>query len=139
MRVLRWLMARLDGPWAGRVVILIALALALPSLLSPPVLDEYAQAIKWRASGEQAGRGFLSDCFVFAHPSTNRREMEHGLGAWWVAPDLKIAFWRPLAATTHAIDLLLWPRSAVAMHLHSLLWFVGLLLALGALYRRFLP
>lgn len=135
MRLLKWFMARLSAPRAGRIVIATALVLALPALLSPLFIDEYVQAIKWRAEGIGS---FLNDCFVFATPAGNRAEMEHGYGAWWTAPDFKVAFWRPLSAATHAIDLSLWPGNAALMHAHTLLWFAALLAALHALYRRVL-
>lgn len=136
MRLLNWVMARLDGPGGRHRVIVLALVLAIPSLFAPLVADEHIQAIKWRTE-----RGsFLDSCFVFASgdSAANRREMEHGIGAWWMAPDLRVAFWRPLSAATHAIDLSLWPGNAVLMHCHTLVWFLALLIALNALYRRFL-
>ncbi len=137
MRLLKWLSVRLDRPRAGRWVIVLALVLALPALFAPLVADEHLQATKWRT---ERGR-FLERCFVFAsgERAANQRELEHGLGAWWTAPDLKVAFWRPLSAATHALDLALWPGHAVLMHAHSLLWFLALLVALNALYRRLLP
>jgi hypothetical protein len=127
-------MALLGRPKAGAAVIAIALLLSLPSLFSPLFIDEYVQAARWKA-----GLGsFLNNCFVFGAPAINRQEIEHTHGVWWTAPDFKIAFWRPLSAATHAVDLSLWPGNPVLMHLHTLLWFLGLLLALHALYRRFL-
>jgi hypothetical protein len=143
MRYLNWVMARLAGPRAKHLVILVALVLALPCLFSGFFIDEYVQAARWRASVDQVeGKGivdFLNDCFLFAggDHAAYQGEMEHGMVAWWQAPDWKIHFWRPLSAATHAIDLLLWPSSALLMHLHTLLWFLGLLYALYALYRRF--
>ena len=144
MGYLKWVMARLAGPRAGHAVIAIALVLAVPALFSGFFVDEYVQAARWRAALDHAGLAgigkFLNDCFLFAggDPAAHPREMEHGMVAWWQAPDLKVAFWRPISAGTHAIDLSLWPGNAVLMHLHTLLWFLGLLLALQALYRRFL-
>jgi hypothetical protein len=135
MRFLKWIMARLGGPRAGRAVIALAVVLGLPSLFSPLFIDEYVQAVKWKAAGVVR---FLNDCFVFATPAGNQAEMEHGYGAWWTAPDFKVAFWRPVSAATHAIDHALWPGNAVLMHVHTLLWFLALLLAVQALYRRFL-
>ncbi len=137
-------MARLAGPRAGHAVIVVALVLALPSLFSGFFIDEYVQAARWKASVDHFdGKGsvdFLNDCFLFAggDQAAYQREMEHGMVAWWQAPDWKIHFWRPLSASTHAIDLLLWPSNALLMHVHTLLWFLGLLYTLYALYRRFL-
>ncbi len=127
-------MVRFDRPRAAGAVIAIAMVLSLPSLFSPLFIDEYVQAARWKA-----GLGsFLNNCFVFGTPAINRWEMEHTHGVWWTAPDFKVAFWRPISAVTHAIDLSLWPGNSVLMHLHTLLWFLLLLLALRALYRRFL-
>lgn len=144
MRYLKWTMARLAGSRAERTVIVVALLLTLPSLFSGFFIDEYVQAARWRASIDHIdGKGlldFLNDCFLFAggKQALYQREMEHGMVAWWQAPDWKIHFWRPISAATHAVDLLLWPSSALLMHVHTLLWFLGLLCALDALYRRFL-
>jgi hypothetical protein len=142
MRFLNWVMRHLKGPWAGRVVIVIALALALPSIFSPFFIDEHVQAIKWKASqgqkGQPASGSILNDYFVFSDRKLNRQEMEQGLGAWWTAPDFQVAFWRPFSAASHVMDHILWPGNAVLMHLHTLLWFLALLIALNALYRRFL-
>jgi hypothetical protein len=144
MRYLKWLMARLEGPCAGRAVIAIALVLSLPSLFSPLVADDRIQASKWRASLDHAAqtdsRSILNDYFVFSSgdPAANRRAMEDDVGAWWMAPDWKLAFWRPLSAATHVLDQLLWPGNGALMHLHTLFWFCGMLYALYALYRRFL-
>jgi hypothetical protein len=132
---MKWLLRRLEGPRAGYAVIAIALALALPALFAKLFVDEYMQAVRWR---EGIG-SFINDCFVFAGSEADvRRELHDKLGAWWAAPDFKVAFWRPLTAATLAIDHLLWPRSSVLMHLHSLLWFAALLFALRALYGRLL-
>jgi hypothetical protein len=142
MRALRCFWARLQGRWAGRIVVLIALVLALPSIFSPLFIDEHLQTSKWNAwhghTERSRGKHILNDYFVFADQAENQREMEHGLGLWWTAPDFKIAFWRPLAAATHVVDHYLWPGNTVLIHLHGLLWFLALLVALNALYRRFL-
>jgi hypothetical protein len=144
MRYLNWVMARLAGHRAGHAVIVVALVLALPSLFSGFFIDEYVQAARWRAALDHAGVAgigkFLNDCFLFAggDHAAYQREMDHGMVAWWQAPDWKIHFWRPLSAGTHAIDLFLWPSNALLMHVHTLLWFLGLLYALYTLYRRFL-
>jgi hypothetical protein len=63
--------------------------------------------------------------------------LEEGVFGWWMAPDFRISFWRPLSSLTHVLDHLLWPRSSVLAHAHSMLWFAALLAVLGTLYRRF--
>lgn len=139
MRYLMWLSRRLEGRRGARAVIAVALALSLPALCAPLVADEHLQASRWR-DGRGGLGAFLNGCFVFASgdPAEGRARMER-LGAWWAAPDLRVAFWRPLSAATHALDLALWPGSAALMHAHSLLWLAALLAALAALFRRLLP
>ena len=135
MRTYSRLRSWLERPHASRAILLVALLLGTPSLASPLVMDEYAQLLHFRAGACT----FLRTAFVFAEPATRQRELEHGMGAWWAAPDLRIAFLRPLAAATQALDFTLWPRSVPLMHVHTLLWFAALLVAAGALFRRLLP
>lgn len=138
MRFLTWLTRRLEARWGAPAVIAVALVLALPSLFAPLVADEHLQASRWR--DRRSLVGFLGDCFVFASgdPAEGRARMEH-LGTWWAAPDFRVAFWRPLSAATHALDLALWPTSPALMHAHTMLWFAALLASLAALFGRLLP
>jgi len=133
MRWLKWVIARFGCPGARRVILAVALVLALPSLASPIVMDEYAQLLHYRQAREPDAPSFLNTAFVFADPANRQRDLE-SVGIWWMAPDLKIAFWRPLAAATQLIDFGLWPDSALLMHVHTLVWFAVLLLAIAALY-----
>lgn len=144
MRCLHWLIQRLSKPRAYRWVIAVALGLTLPSLLAGLFIDEYVQLSKWQQTVGQRGLGgigeFLNDCYVFisGDPTLRARELKDEVGAWWAAPTLKVAFWRPLSAATLALDYALWPTSAARMHLQTLAWFMALLAALHGLYRRLL-
>lgn len=137
MRLLGWLLPRLERRHAARWVVALGLFLAAPALAAPLVADEHLQAVRWRDEGLGA---FLADAFVFAsgEPAEARARTEH-IGTWWAAPDFRVAFFRPLSAATHALDLTLFPDGAVPMHAHTLLWLALLLALLGELYRRFLP
>ena len=53
--------------------------------------------------------------------------LEEGVFGWWMAPDFRMSFWRPLSCLTHVLDHLLWPRSSLLAHAHSMLWFAALL------------
>jgi hypothetical protein len=75
--------------------------------------------------------------FVSGDPSQRAVLLEEGVFGWWMAPDFRMSFWRPLSSLTHVLDHLLWPRSSVLAHAQSMLWFAALLLVVGALYRRF--
>ncbi|MDX1997075.1 MAG: hypothetical protein SF066_05095 [Thermoanaerobaculia bacterium] len=61
-----------------------------------------------------------------------------GVFPWWVTPDFKLAFLRPVSVLTHLADYALWPNSPVLMHLHSLLWLGAGVWVAGGFYRRLL-
>jgi hypothetical protein len=71
--------------------------------------------------------------------AANHWAKDHG-GLPWIAVDkLHIAMWRPLASLTHHLDYRRWPNEPLRMHIHSLVWLVAVVLAVGAFYRRFAP
>ncbi|HEX4339623.1 MAG TPA: hypothetical protein VH062_27135 [Polyangiaceae bacterium] len=134
------LIPRLSTARMQRVVTACALLLAATSVGPHRALDDYVLALIARGRGAAVGltRAPL-DLFTFTTGSVagNHRLMDVGLMLpWWTDPELKIAFFRPVASLTHWVDERLWPSSAVAMHLHSLAWFGVLLFAVAALYRR---
>ncbi len=79
------------------------------------------------------------DLFTFASGDAAQHAvlLEEGVFGWWMAPDFRMSFWRPLSSLTHVLDHLLSPRSWVLAHAHSMLWFGALLAVLATLYRRF--
>ncbi|WP_147439685.1 hypothetical protein [Corallococcus sp. CA049B] len=67
-------------------------------------------------------------------------QMAHaGIFPWYVEPGVKLAFFRPLGSALFGLDHLLYNRVAVAYHVHSLLWYVGLVALVALLFRRILP
>ncbi|MGE5784576.1 MAG: hypothetical protein ACM3ZE_08290 [Myxococcales bacterium] len=79
------------------------------------------------------------DLFTFTtgRPEDNLGLMAHGvLLPWWTQPDLKIAFFRPIASATHHLDFALWPDAPRAMYVHSLIWLGAAILAVASLFRR---
>lgn len=79
------------------------------------------------------------DLFRFAdgQPATASQLINDGVFPWWVDPEARLAFFRPLASLSHVVDHLAWPGHAPLMHLHSLLWFALLLGIVATLYQRF--
>jgi hypothetical protein len=57
---------------------------------------------------------------------------------WWTHPRLRLAFLRPVTSITHWIDFRVWPDLPWLMHLQSLLWFAGAVIAAAVFYRRLL-
>ena len=125
-------------PW---IVILVGLGLAAPCLTADFTADDHLHRVVQREDTGIAGlRSRPMDLFVFADgdPRTNAELRDGGLFPWWTAPDLKLAFFRPITSATHAIDHLLWPDSAPAQLAHNLVWLAIVLVLVWGFYRRFI-
>lgn len=77
--------------------------------------------------------------FINGDPERNRLLMDYSLIPWWTYSELKYAFWRPLSEVSHWLDYQLWPNQPWLMHLHNIAWYMGALLLITKLYRRFQP
>lgn len=76
--------------------------------------------------------------FGTGDPGQIQQGMELGMVPWWTYEKLRVAFFRPIAAMTHWLDFKLWPFKPSLMHIHSLLWFGGLISTAALVYRRFM-
>ncbi|HWN67744.1 MAG TPA: hypothetical protein VNM90_08885, partial [Haliangium sp.] len=76
--------------------------------------------------------------FVDGDPGRARMAMDRGLSPWFMDEHLRLSFFRPLSGLTHGLDFGLWPEHHWLMHLHSLLWYVALVLVAALCFRRFL-
>ncbi len=132
---LRQLLAHRHMPWIAAAV---GVALCLPAVPSGFNGDDYFHRSILHDVDEFAQRSDpLLDLFVFV-PDDERRDWQFDVGflPWWADPELNIGFLRPVTAATHVLDHALWPDSAAAQHVHSLLWFALAIVTVGALYRR---
>jgi hypothetical protein len=119
-----------------------ALALVSPSLGAGWVADDWLQELMLRPDpGVNGIEHAPLDLFSFARADAEqaRHLMDEGVFPWWADPRAALAFFRPLASLSHWLDHALWPGDARWAHLHSILWFAGLLAVVHALYRRFAP
>ena len=138
--------------WAGRVpallgrrfvpvaALLLALLLVSPCLGVGPVGDDYMQMARVDPRLHAPGFAYAPlDLFSFVSGDPAQRAvlLEEGVFGWWMAPDFRMSFWRPLSSLTHVLDHVLWPRSFVLAHAQSMLWFAALLAVVAVLYRRF--
>ncbi len=82
-----------------------------------------------------------AELFVFIEGDevANRWAMKMGMLPWWSNEELRLAFFRPLTGLTHWVDHKLWPRFPSLMHLHSLVWLGGVVVAASFFYRRVFP
>lgn len=136
--VRRWLNAP-QAPW---LIVALGLLLMAPALTVDFSTDDHVHRV---LSQPKPGiMGWASrpfDVFVFTTgaPEMNRELMNEGVFPWWTHPEAKLAFFRPLASFTHALDYTLWPDSAFAMQAHGLLWYALSLVMLWLAYRTFIP
>lgn len=128
-------------PWWHRpsMLALMAVVLALPSLGAGWIADDliHRSVVIGEHPVMQPG---ASDLFRF---SSGRAEdwlpvVRSGYG-WWMAKDLRLAFFRPVTAWTHLFDHLVVGAVPWLHHLHSLLWAALAALVVRLILRRWLP
>jgi hypothetical protein len=118
---------------------LIAFILTSPFISTGLYFDDYYHQRQFRHP-ECFPQPILS-LFTLAvsKPFKGDVNMQLGVTPWWTFEELKISFFRPLTAATHWLDYQLWPESPAAMHVHSLLWFAGMIFVATAVYRQIGP
>jgi hypothetical protein len=134
------LRALLSGPRAVRLAVAVAALLSVPVLYMGLHGDDHI--LYGILQDRPPWRGIASplDLFRFydGNPERTRIIVDHGFSPWWTDMTLRIAFLRPLTAATHWLDTRLWPDTPGAAHAVSLGFYLGLVAAAGALYRRVL-
>ena len=130
----------LQSPSIYRYLTVLGLLLMLPSLFSGFFADDFSHAALINNPGVLSQPDNLSffHLFTFITDDAQRRMHLQAISAlpWWVNPDFKLIFFRPLAELSHYIDYH-WIKVAWLMHLHSLLWYALLLGLVAAMYRQF--
>ncbi|NBD09411.1 MULTISPECIES: hypothetical protein [Corallococcus] len=135
-----------SGGWPFRryfwISVVAAAALSLLTLNTGWMFDDYVWLGVWDNLPQPAP--LANTHFDVYRTATGVAEhtaqMSHaGIFPWWVEPGVKLAFFRPLGSALFGLDHLLYNRVAVAYHVHSLLWYVGLVMLVGVLFRRLLP
>jgi hypothetical protein len=125
---------------APAAAIALGVALSLPSLNTGLSADDWIQKA-FAVGPTMAGleRRPL-DYFSFADGVVAHAQalVDHGVYPWWTDVHVRLAFFRPLAALTHALDWRLFPSRPWLMHLHNLVWLALALAAVGFVYRRLL-
>ena len=120
---------RLEKPRALQAAVALSFVLMLPGVLSGLSLDDYVLLDELSRPESTLYSGHAPfDLFRWTQPESVSRLIDGGGVSWWVSPQTRIAFMRPLSSLSHALDHWLWPSSPLAMHLHNLFWF-GLLLS----------
>ena len=118
---------------------LVGLYLQWPSLDGGFRGDDYVQRAMYRGEFPTPRSAFDLFAFAAGTPEDNVRLVDFGHLPWWSHPQLRLRMWRPLASALMALDFRLFDTDARLHHVHSLLWFVLLLWAVGRLLWRTLP
>jgi hypothetical protein len=137
-KLLGRLVALLVHPKLGLMLALLSALLLSPTLLLGFHLDDYVHRYLFSGlPGSQALLHAYESPFGIANgdPATNHWQIEQGYAPWWTHPRLLISLFRPLSTLSHQLDAALWPNSALLQHVHSLLFYVALVLAVTRLYR----
>ena len=135
-RVGHWLRSRYL-PWH---LAALAMLLCAPSLrLDRQFDDDFHHLALTHPEGSMLYRS-PAELFVFIEgdEAANRRSVVMGMLPWWSHEGLRLAFFRPLTGLTHWLDYKIWPEFPSLMHLHSLIWLGGGVIAATFLYRRML-
>ncbi|HKP60657.1 MAG TPA: hypothetical protein VJV78_28210 [Polyangiales bacterium] len=121
-------------PWLRNVVLSFAVLLVAPSIFSGFSLDDYILLYQMDApAGEWAGSAPF-DLFRWMNPEHDRRLIDGGGMPWWTYEEARLGFMRPISSLTHTFDHVLFGKSAVFAHVHSVLWFALLLVVAARAY-----
>ena len=124
-------------PWFAAV---LAMVLCAPSLRLGWQLDDHFHRLALTRPDLPMLSRSPAELFAFIRgdEAYHRQAVAMGMLPWWSHERLCIAFYRPVTGWSHWLDYRLWPNRAALMHLHSLVWFGGAVVAAGFLYRRVL-
>src|SRR5262245_41874240 len=100
-------------------ILLLGLVLALPALAAPLALDDLFHLAALEGRTPAPLRWWELFTFAPADPARRGLFVAGGVLPWWSAPDLKLAFWRPLSSALVVLDHALFGRRALGWHLHS--------------------
>lgn len=131
----------LSSARSRRVLFLLGGLLALPSISRRLLYDDHLQAVLRMAKPPIEGLVHTwVDLFTFGKPGAiNDTFIERGIIVpWWTYPGYRVSFFRPLSALTHLVDGWLWSQSPVMAHVHSIAWYLLLLVLVFRLYARFI-
>jgi hypothetical protein len=129
------------GRWFVPLVIAVAVALVMPSVNAGLRGDDYVLlGILSASDGILDAYPARLDIFNFFdgdHERT-RRLLDLGVLPWWTDPQIKMAFWRPVAALSHWVDAVAWRDRPELMHLQNVFWFAVLIAVTAHAYQRFM-
>ncbi len=120
--------------WGFLALVVVALVAFWPAVTSRSYLDDHLHSAML-AGRWPSPRGIL-DLYNFIDDGDRATLMDRGVFPWWSSPDLRIRFLRPLSSFLLWVDHRFLPGHVGLHHAHSLLWWVAVVCAAHALYRR---
>jgi hypothetical protein len=99
--------ALLGRRWLPPATALLALLLVSPCLGTGPMGDDYMHMARVDPRLHAPGFTYAPlDLFTFVSGDPSQRAvlLEEGVFGWWMAPDFRMSFWRPLSSLTHVLD-----------------------------------
>lgn len=120
----------LASPRAPLGAAAVALLLCLPSLATGEFLDDHLMRAQARSDLPAWDR------YGFVQPHEVAELREQGSFGWWSAEQLRVRFFRPISALTHALDYAVWPDAVWLMHLESALIYAALTWLVARLVQR---
>lgn len=134
----RWPLLRFPGVIG--VALAVSLLLLLPSLWSGFLLDDYFFVMYLESDVlPYQPEPWSMFAFIPQDPALTQQHIREGFFPWWTHPEFKIMFFRPLSSLLVWFDFSVFGRNAFWHHLHSLLWWSGVLTVWGMLLWRVLP
>jgi hypothetical protein len=131
--------ALLDSRRTPRIAALAAALLALPSLFFGLHVDDLLQrciALGCPVGPTSTLPWWKLFTFLDGDAAHTRALADLGVLPWWTDDGVRLSFFRPLAAATHALDYALFPRSPALMHAESIAMYAALCALAAVLYRR---
>ena len=130
------MLALLQRRWFFASVVVLGLVLALPSLGVGFVADDFTFIHRLQEPCQSAT--FKLYEFADGKPGQHERLMNERWVTfpWWLSDNFKVRFLRPLSSGLFALDHAVFGRAPLGYHVHSLLWYALLLVAVGAFLRR---
>jgi hypothetical protein len=123
-------------PWGVLAVIVIGgILLRWPSLDAGFHMDDFAQLAM--LDGYYPVPRASWDLFSFTKGAhENHTLIAHGALPWWSDPELRLGALRPLTSLAFALDVRVFGPNPVAMHVHSMAWWVATMVAAFVAVRR---
>lgn len=139
MPVLERIRSALVHPKAPLGLAVLAFLVGAPALGAGFIVDDHVHRFFARGGTIPGGPRGPWDLYRFADGAGGLREaMESGLHPWWTSPELRLAFFRPVASLLRVFEERAFGDHALLCHLVTSLVFVGTVLAVHAAFRRWI-